>query len=290
LELTDPGFDASVLSEFRTRLVEQQVEHLLLEKMLTLFQKKGWLKARGRQRTDSTHVLGKIRALNRVLCVWETMRAALNSLAVAAPDWLRAHSQAEWVDRYGPRSEDSRSPLGEAERLAFAEEIGEHGRELLDALFDPTAPRWLREVPAAEILRQVWVQNYQRIDDIVRWRSSDNIPPPSRYIGSPYDEEAHYSKKRSMTWVGYKVHLTESCEAHLPLIVTHVETTSAPVSDDAMTATIHAELDRKHLLPAEHLVVTSYVDAKLLVESERDYHIESFGSNPPELPLAREAR
>ena len=85
-------------------------------------------------------MLAKIRALNRVLCVWETMRAALNSLATVAPDWLRAHSHQEWVERYGPRSEDSRSPLGEAERLAFGEEIGGQGRELLDALFDPMAP------------------------------------------------------------------------------------------------------------------------------------------------------
>jgi transposase len=277
LDLTDPGFDASVLSEFRARLVEHHAEQRLLERMLMLFGQKGWLKARGRQRTDSTHVLAKIRALNRVLCVWETMRAALNSLAIVAPDWLRAHSHPEWVERYGPRSEDSRAPLGEAARLAFAEEIGQQGRELLDALFAPIAPQWLRQVPAVEILRQVWVQNYQRVDDTVRWRSSENIPPPSRYIGSPYDEEAHYSKKRSTTWVGYKVHLTESCEMHLPLIVTHVETTSAPVSDDAMTTTIHAELERKELLPTEHIVDTGYVDAKLLVESHQDYQIDLVG-------------
>jgi transposase len=277
LELTDGGFDASVLSEFRARLVEHHAEALLLEKMLTLFGQKGWLKARGRQRTDSTHVLAKIRALNRLLCVWETMRAALESLAVVDPDWLRAHSQAEWVERYGPRCEDSRSPLGEAARLAFAEEIGQQGRELLDALFDPTAPQWLRHVPAVEILREVWVQIDLRIDEVVRWRSSEDIPPPSRYIGSPYDEEAHYSKKRSTTWVGYKVHLTETCEAHLPLVMTHGETTSAPVSDDAMTAAIHAELERKALLPAEHIVDTGYVDAKLLVESQRDYQIDLVG-------------
>ena len=143
LELTDAGFDASVLSEFRARLGAQHAEQLLLEKMLTLFGQKGWLKARGRQRTDSTHVLAKIRALNRVLCVWETMRAALNSLAEVEPDWLRAHSQPEWVERYGARSEDSRIPVGEEARVAFAEAIGEQGRELLDALFDPIAPQWL---------------------------------------------------------------------------------------------------------------------------------------------------
>jgi hypothetical protein len=156
------------------------------------------------------------------------MRAALNSLAVVAPDWLRAHSQSEWVERYGPRSEDSRSPVGEAAREGFAEDIGRQGRELLDALFDPTAPEWLRQVPAVQRLRQVWVQNYYRVEEAVRWRSSENIPPPSRYIGSPYDQEAHYSKKRSTTWVGYKVHLRDRCEPHLPLLITHVETTSAP--------------------------------------------------------------
>jgi hypothetical protein len=115
------------------------------------------------------------------------MRAALNSLAVVDPAWLRAHSQQEWVERYGPRSEGSRSPAGEAERVTLAEEIGEQGRELLDAIFDPTAPQWLRPVPTVELLRKVWVQNSQRVDGRVRWRSSENIPPPSGYIGSPYE-------------------------------------------------------------------------------------------------------
>jgi hypothetical protein len=145
----------------------------------------------------------------------------------------------------------------------LAEEIGAQGRALLDALFDPAAPEWLRQVPAVEILRQVWVQNYQRVDDVVGWRSSEDLPPASRYIGSPYDEQAHYGKKRSTQWEGYKVHLTETCEDHLPLIVTHVETTSAPITDDAMTATIHAELARKELLPDEHIVDTGYIVAKL---------------------------
>ena len=277
LELTDAGFDASVLSEFRSRLVEQGAEERLLEKMLTVFEKKGWLKARGKQRTDSTHVLGKIRALNRVLCVWETMRAALNSLAVVAPDWLRAHSREEWVERYGPRSEDSRVPEGEAKRQALAEEIGQQGKELLEALFDSEAPDWLRQVPAVEILRQVWVQNFYCVDNVIRWRQHKDLPPASRYMSSPYDEDVHYGKKGSTQWEGYKVHLTETCEADRPLIVTHVETTSAPVSDDAMTATIHAELDRKKLLPAQHIVDTGYVDAQLLVESQQDYHIDLVG-------------
>jgi transposase len=94
LELTDAGFDHTVLSEFRSRLVTGQAEQILLDAMLALFKERGWLKARGKQRTDSTHVLAKIRALNRLLCVGETLRYALNCLAIVAPDWLREHSLA----------------------------------------------------------------------------------------------------------------------------------------------------------------------------------------------------
>lgn len=243
LELTDAGFDASVLSEFRARLVEHHGEQLLLETMLTLFQQKGWLKARGRQRTDSTHVLAKIRALNRVLCVWETMRAVLNGLAVVAPEWLRAHSHPDWVDRYGPRSEDSRSPLGEEARIAFAEEIGEHGRELLTALFDPLAPSGSAMFQSSTLYGRCGCKTISAL--MTQFGGG-----PLRVFLHPLAPSAlrdarrgsFQQEKEHAPSVGYKVHLTESYEAHLPLIITHVETTSAPVSDDAMTAIIHASL------------------------------------------------
>jgi transposase len=86
LDLRDPGFDASVLSEFRQRLITGHAELLLVETMLTLGRAQGLLKAKGRQRTDSTHVLAAIQTLNRLECVGETLRHALNVLATAAPD------------------------------------------------------------------------------------------------------------------------------------------------------------------------------------------------------------
>ncbi len=86
LELSDPGFDASVLSEFRSRLIAGGAEQVLLDTMLTLFRDQGLLKPRGKQRTDSTHVVAAIHALNRLECVGETLRHALNSLAVVALD------------------------------------------------------------------------------------------------------------------------------------------------------------------------------------------------------------
>src|ERR671912_989 len=120
LELTDPGFDHTVLSEFRTRLVAGQAEQLLLETLLSQLRDRGLLKARGRQRTDSTHVLAAIRVLNRLELVGETLRAALNQLATVAPEWTRGVARPEWFERYSRRVEDSRLPRERAERQAYA--------------------------------------------------------------------------------------------------------------------------------------------------------------------------
>lgn len=182
LDLSDPGFDASILSEFRARLIAGHAEEHLLTAMLTLFKERGWLKARGKQRTDATHVLAKIRAINRLVCVGETLRHALNCLAMVAPEWLLEHSKSEWVDRYGVRLEDSRLPTGEEDRQAWAQSVGQDGSELLSALFDPNAPLWLREIPSVHTLRRVWVQNYQWSDGKLNWRSLQDIPPAAQYI------------------------------------------------------------------------------------------------------------
>ena len=160
LELTDPGFDYSVLSEFRTRLVTGSAEQRLLDAVLDCCRERGWLKARGRQRTDSTQVLARVRAVNRLECVAETLRNALNSLAVVAPAWLRAHSPAEWPERYGRRRDDSRLPAGQEERRVYARQVGEDGHALLAAVAAPEAPAWLQEVPAVQTLRRVWVQQF----------------------------------------------------------------------------------------------------------------------------------
>jgi len=102
--------------------------------------------------------------------------------------------------------EDARTPLGEEARCAFAEVIGTDGASILTAVYETTTPAWLREIAEVEIFRQVWIQNYTWIEEKISWRSSEDIPPASRYIGSPYDTKAHYSRKRSTTWVGFKVH------------------------------------------------------------------------------------
>lgn len=277
LELIDPGFDASVLCEFRKRLVQGSAEQLLLDALLALCKERGWLKARERQRTDSTHVLAKVRAINRHMCVGEAMRFALNSLAVVAPEWLLARSDAQWVERYGHRIEESRLPKLEGDRLTLAELMGEDGWKVLCAVFDQQAPAFLREIPAIQVLRQIWVQNYCMEDGHLRWRAADNIPPATLFISSPYDPEAHLGKKRSTLWTGYKVHLTETCEQTLPHLITHVATTPAPKTDEAMTEQLQEELHQADLAPGEHFVDAGYVSARVLVKSQERFGIEVVG-------------
>src|SRR5256885_11136385 len=146
LELTDPGSDFSVLSECRDRLLAGSAEELLLDKLLERCRAMGWLKARGAQRTDSTHVLAAIRVLNRLELVAETLRAALNAVATVAPDWLQALTPLAWYARYSRRIEESRLPKDTAEREAYAHTVGEDGFLLLDALGTPDAPARLREL------------------------------------------------------------------------------------------------------------------------------------------------
>jgi transposase len=277
LELTDPGFDFSVLSEFRQRLLAGGQEEVLLNTLLHLCRERGWLKERGKQRTDSTHVLAAIRTMNRLECVAETLRAALNSLAVVVPEWLRAQVPAAWYERYGTRTEEYRFPKEATKRQALTEQIGADGWALLMAIRTAEAPAWLPEVPAVEILRRVWVQQFWMDAGVMRWRSDQDIPPASLLISSPSDPEAHLSSKRSTVWTGYKVHLTETCDENMPHLLMHVETTQATTQDMEMTEPIHQALADKHLLPAEHAMDTGYVDGAHLVSSQHTYGVELLG-------------
>src|SRR3989441_7983884 len=147
LELTDPGFDFSVLSEFRDRLLAGSAEALLLDKLLERCRALHLLTARGQQRTDSTHVLAAIRVLNRLQLVAGTLPAPLKPGATVAPAWLQALTPLAWYERYSRRIEESRLPKDTAEREAYAQMVGEDGVLLLDALETPEAPEGLRKLP-----------------------------------------------------------------------------------------------------------------------------------------------
>jgi transposase len=276
LELTDPGFDSSVLSEFRSRLLAGGAEALLFETVLTLLSELDLLNRRGRQRTDSTHVLAAVQSLCRLELVGETLRAALNSLAVVAPAWLSALAPAAWFERYAERVENYRLPDAASERLALGVQIGKDGFQLLEAVFAADAPECLRTVPAVEVLRQVWLQQYYGPKRI-KWRQQSDSPPTAQVICSPYDTEARYGTKRDTTWIGYKVHLSETCDEDSPRLITDVTTTSATKLDVATTAEIQQALAQHDRLPGVQFADAGYIDAELLVRSQEHHQVKLWG-------------
>jgi transposase len=289
LELTDPGFDYSVLSEFRDRLIQGKAEQMLLDRMLAHFKDKGLVKARGRQRTDSTHVLASIRLMNRLELVAETLRATLNDLARIAPDWLGSIAPPEWYERYGRRIEQSRLPKSEAARMDFAQQVGHDGFVLLDALAVAHAPTELTRLPTIETLRQVWERHYERgAEGKARWRAGPELSRAATAIESPYDVEARHSTKRDTVWTGYKAHVTETCDTDLPRVITHVHTTVATTQDVSCTSDIHQGLKEKALLPQVHLIDAGYVDAHLLVQSTDQHGVTLLG--PPRSDKSWQAR
>ena len=292
LELTDPGFDHSVLCEFRGRVLAGNSEEMLLDKLLKRCRALGMLKARGKQRTDATHVLAAIRVLNRLELVAETLRAALNDLAVEAPEWLRALAPPAWYDRYSRRIEETRLPRSKAERDAYAQTVGEDGFYVLDAVEAPEAPPGLGTLPTLVTLRQVWQEHYERRPDggpsrpkgktrRVRVKTVRELPKAAQKIESPYDREARYRHKRDTKWTGYLVHITETCEPDDVHLLTHVETTTAAVHEAQRTASIEAALVAKDLAPGQHLVDAAYIDAELLVTSRDQHGIALLGPPRP---------
>ena len=249
-------------------------EQRLFEVLLTHLKARGWLTERQRQRTDSTHILAAVRSLNRLELVGRTLQHALNTLAELTPDWLLTQISPEWFERYSRPFDEYRLPKEKAERLVLAEQIGKDGHHLLLSIAKADGATVLEKVPAIVTLRQVWEQQYDLEASPIQWRPQEALPSSAERIASPHDPEARYSTKRSVTWVGYKVHLTETCEKDTPHLITHVETTSATEGDSSALPRIHDALAKRELLPGEHFVDTTYGSADLLHASQACYGVE----------------
>ncbi len=271
LELSDPGFDYSILSEFRLRLVEGEKEKLLLERLLERCDELGLLKGKPQQRTDSTHVAAAVRALSLLELVGETMRITLNELAGLAPEWLKRIMKPEWVKRYGRRFDGYRLPKSKSKREELAVTIGEDGFYLLQEAYGAEAPTSLADSRMLEVMRRIWIQQYYRDGDDTHWRTKQNYgqPPASLMISSPQDLDVHYCVKRTTEWTGYKVHLTETCTDGQPRLITQVETTTSSIHDVKMTEKIQNDLIARKLKPEMQIVDQGYVESELLLRSQK---------------------
>jgi transposase len=332
LTLDDPGFDHSVLPEFRGKVAGAGLEQVVLDALLARLAADGLAGAGGRQRTDSTHVVAAVAALNRLELAGESVRAALEALTAAHPDWVAQRiCVPDFARRYATPLTSWRPPASQAKQDELAIAYARDGYALLEAVYGSAAPGWLRELPAVGVLRRVLLQNYARAitdgKEVIRRRekepAGDGHPPGHMRIASPYDTDARWGVKRGEFWLGYKLHVTETCDdappctcpdaggegapagrgrapgrdrehgkgcAHLvfPNLITSVATTSATVTDNQMTGAIDDDLARKNLPPGQHYLDSGYLSAALLVSEAARHGIALIGPLPAD--RSRQAR
>jgi transposase len=222
LALDDPGFDDSVLSEFRGKVAAGGLEQVVLDRLLERLAADGLVKPGGKQRTDSTHVEAAVASLSRLELTGESVRAVLEALAAAHPHWLEQRACVpDFTRRYGTPMTSWRPPASQKKRDELAVAYARDGYALLEAVYHASSPAWLRELPAVEVLRQVLVQNYARGisadgTEVIKRREKapegDGLPPGHLRIASPYDTDARWGAKRDTFWLGYKLHVTETCD------------------------------------------------------------------------------
>jgi transposase len=321
LGLDDPGFDHTVLPEFRAKVADAGLEQVVLDALLERLVSEGLVKAGGKQRTDSTHVVAAVAALNRLQLAGESVRAALEALTAAHPAWVAQRICVPgFARRYGTPMTSWRPPASQARRDELAIAYARDGYALLEAVYDSSSPAWLRELPAVDVLRRVLVQNYTRTitadgREVIKRREKepegDGLPPGHARIASPYDLDARWGVKREEIWLGYKLHVTETCDdappcscgqgcatarpaaddaaagdrghdracARLvfPNLITHVATTDATVTDNQMTGPIDDGLAGKGLAPGRHYLDSGYLSAALVVSEAARHGIALIG-------------
>lgn len=269
LPLNDPGFNFSVLSDFRGRLVAHEAGLHLLELLLKRLKTLGLLRAH-RQRSDATHVIQHAARLNRLELVCETMRVVLEDLATSHGAWLQSIAPPDWAARYDLGWRGPRLPRQASEREALSRMIGRDGAELLAQVEGAEEAETLRERTSVKLLAQIWQQQYELGAEGWQLRPADHLPPGDELIQTPHDPESRYSKKRTQGWSGYKVHLTETCDEAAPRLITDVTVTRATQADVRALKPIQQHLQTQGLSPQKHLADRGYVTGHTLADSQRE--------------------
>jgi len=263
--LTWLGFNFSDLSNFRRRLLEHGAERLVFDKVLGWVRSCGFLQKHGKQRSDSTHVLGCVEHLSRLELAWETLRVALRAIQAVASEWYEAIIPAAFHNAYVERRSDWR--LSKEEVKVEMQKAGRDGFWLLDHL-DDSAPESVLVLAEVATLRTVWEQQFERRGDtkkvIVR-----QPPIKGKYIiVSPHDPEARWAEKRGREWIGYKLQATETAEDDVQVqFLTDVDAVAANDDDSEVVDEIQERLITGDVKPGEHYVDRGYVSGPNLAHS-----------------------
>ena len=279
--------------EFRSRLISNDLARLAFDRLLDRCRDLGPVKAGGKQRTDSTHVIAAVRGLNSMELAGEAVRALAEAVATVAPAFLAETVDLEaWARRYGPPVSAWRQPRTTTERDAPTVQHGRDGRMLLDAIYTPRSEfAWLRKLPQAAVLctvlRQTFlVETSGNGREVMRRREAnkDGVPPAQVRLASPYDTDARWAAKGTeLFWLGYTLHLTETCddpaeeagqvERQSPNLITNVHTTDATVPDNAATALIHQDLADRDPAPARRYLDAGHPPVPNMLAAHREHGI-----------------
>jgi transposase len=266
LPLAYEGFDFSVLSEFRDRLIQGQAEDRVFEKLVEQVRALGLIKEHGKQRTDSLAMLTKVRRLCRVETVVETLRLALVAIVDTDREWSEEIIPPSWEEKYGERF--VRQRYSEKEWKEYEEKIGEEGQWLLKRLEKGGAPAELQSLPEVQVLKIVWAQQFREEAGQMVYTDLKKYDGHTQ-IQSPHDPEARYSRKRHFEWVGDKVQVTETADEGYPHLITDIVGTSSNRTDYEELPAIQARLEKRDYLPAAHYVDAGYMSGPNLEGSQK---------------------
>jgi transposase len=261
LPLGYSGFHFTDLYAFRVRLYEHQEERLVFEQLLAKLKALGLINAHGKVRTDATHILAVAQRLTQLELVSESLRLALQAAQAVAPAWVEANLTAAFREAYGER--ESEYGLSSEKVRSKLLQVSRDGYAFLTQLEAQTTPEAVQQLSEVGVLRTVLQQQFPQ---------GPGTPPAQRPTGhdiieTPHEPEARYAVKRGHDYVGFKVQVSETCDAELPPLIVDLEPTNALENDAPHLPAIQQRLAQQGVLPAEQQVDQGYMSGENLVKS-----------------------
>lgn len=282
LELGYEGFHPTVLVYFRDRLEDNKAARVIFDGIIDLLIELGLIKRGGKQRIDSTHILGYVKEMSRLECAVETVRLALEELAE-----VMVGKRPEFWDRLWVLYVQSEVGwrLSKAERDSRYRQCGQDMKELVEWI-DTNNPK-LAEVESVKLLRRVLEEQFELVEGAVQSRRTR----PSRAVQNPHDPDAHYADKGTKQWIGYKVHVMESVDPSQPAkvkaepgehFISEILTTEAAQDEMAgLTESLKRQQEHHQIKPEAVYGDGGYVTESTLSQAESNA-MELLGPTRPD--------
>lgn len=274
-ELKSEEFHPTALVRFRERLMAHEQGRLAFDVVLGGLQQTGLVPKKGKQRLDSTHVLGLVSRMSSLECVRETLRLALEELEKAVGEEQRPEFWGLLWERYVESQLDYKTP-----EEGLRTKMRQAGEDILQL------QGWVKEL-GQEVQQGVQVELLSRVFQ-ERFRIVDSGQmevieiTPSGAVHNPHDPEAQWSAKghgkQKKDWVGYKLQVAETVGEQVQQngeptkqFITAVVTQPATHSDEAGMEQVFEEQNQMGLDKASELYVDgAYVSAQELAKAKAE--------------------